>query len=88
VFIPNAFTPNNDALNEGFKAVTIAVNKFELAVFNRWGEKVFETFQTDKAWDGIYNGSQAQAGVYMYTLKFTDFENRPYYKSGTVHLIR
>lgn len=88
VFIPNAFTPNNDALNEGFKAVTIAVNKFELVIFNRWGEKVFETLQTDKAWDGNYNGSPAQAGVYMYTLKFTDFENRPYYKSGTVHLIR
>lgn len=88
VFIPNAFTPNGDALNEGFKAVTVAVNKFELLLFNRWGEKVYETASTSESWDGNYNGAPAQAGVYMYTLKFTDFENRPYYKSGTVHLIR
>lgn len=88
VFVPNAFTPNGDNLNERFNVVPIAVNKFEMEIYNRWGEKVYVTDDPTKGWDGNYLNSPAQADVYMYTLRFTDYENRPFYKSGTVHLMR
>jgi len=88
VFVPNAFTPNGDNLNERFNVVPVAVNKFEMEIYNRWGERVYITDDPTKGWDGNYLNAPAQADVYMYTLKFTDFENRPYYKSGTVHLMR
>jgi gliding motility-associated-like protein len=88
VFVPNAFTPNGDNLNESFNVVPVAVNKFEMEVYNRWGERMYRTIDPTKGWDGNYLNLPAQAGVYMYTLRFTDYENRPYYKSGTVHLMR
>ncbi len=88
IFVPNAFTPNGDNLNEKFNVVPLAVNQFEIEIYNRWGERVYKTNDITKGWDGNYLDAPAQAGVYMYTLKFTDYENRPYYKSGTVHLMR
>jgi gliding motility-associated-like protein len=77
-----------DNLNESFNVVPVAVNKFEMEVYNRWGERMYRTIDPTKGWDGNYLNLPAQAGVYMYTLRFTDYENRPYYKSGTVHLMR
>ncbi len=88
VFIPNAFTPNADNVNEGFGVVSIAVNQFEMNIFNRWGEKVYSTLDLYSKWDGLYLDKPAQQDVYIYTVRFTDYRNRPYYKSGTVHLMR
>ncbi|MBS1613534.1 MAG: gliding motility-associated C-terminal domain-containing protein, partial [Bacteroidetes bacterium] len=71
IFIPNAFTPNNDANNDVFKVYgdmsTIAL--LDLKIFNRWGEKVYETNDIDFAWDGTYKGEYVDRGVYTYTLK-------------------
>ncbi len=88
VFVPNAFTPNADQMNDGFRAIPVSVDKYEMHIFNRWGEKLWSTSKLDESWNGEYLGQKAQAGVYMYRLKFTDFENREYYKSGTFHLLR
>lgn len=71
VFIPNVFTPNNDANNDLFKIYgdmsTIAL--LDIKIFNRWGEKVYETNDIEFAWDGSYKGEIVDRGVYTYTLK-------------------
>lgn len=66
-YLPNAFTPNGDGLNDEFRIVgNVAVARdFELSVFNRWGGLVFQSFNPDQGWDGSYQG-QIQEGVYVY----------------------
>ncbi|MBL7762305.1 MAG: gliding motility-associated C-terminal domain-containing protein [Chitinophagaceae bacterium] len=92
--IPSAFTPNNDGLNDVFyimagKEVTKVVN---LSVFNRWGEKVFESTNSpanDRSygWNGTLKGKNAEGGVYVY-LATVEFVNGKEQFKGTVTLIR
>ncbi|MFH1120427.1 MAG: gliding motility-associated C-terminal domain-containing protein [Bacteroidota bacterium] len=70
--VPNAFTPDNDLLNDVFRPVLgeILPSKYLLQVFNRWGEIVFETNNPDEAWDGTFLGNPASRGTYIYKLEF------------------
>lgn len=89
VFVPNAFTPGNgDGLNDGFNVVGGAVKTFECGIYNRWGELIYQSVKMDMNWDGTYDGQEVPAGVYMYIIHFTDYADRKYSKSGTLHLIR
>ena len=88
VFIPNTFTPNGDGENDLFRVQGVKVNELYLAVYNRWGEKVFET--TDKAggWDGRYQGKDADVGVFGYYLTVKCINGGETLKKGNVTLIR
>jgi len=70
--VPNAFTPDDDLLNDDFKPVLgeILPSKYLLQVFNRWGEIVFETNNPDEGWDGTRLGNPAPRGAYIYKLEF------------------
>ena len=72
VSVPNAFTPNNDELNDVFKvSFGCMVKTFNLIIYNRWGEIVFETYKSNQSWDGSSNGNQVPGGMYAYKLEFT-----------------
>lgn len=89
VFIPNAFTPNNDGLNDVFRATPArAVQFFNLIIYNRYGQKVFETNNSSKGWDGTFKGSSQPTGGYMYhcSYRFTGGLQRT--ESGYLILIR
>lgn len=74
VNFPTAFTPNNDGLNETFKAGAFCpISKFKLMVFNRFGQKVFETLNPTNGWDGRINGKRADQGIYTYYCVYDDF---------------
>ncbi len=96
VFIPNAFSPNKDGINETFKPkmrFTVSSTEdrptdYELDIYNRWGQLVFHTLNRDDEWDGTYKSEPAQQGVYFYQLKVTDNTGRSYYHKGTVTLLR
>lgn len=88
IYVPNAFTPNNDKLNDEFTIATGAIKEFKISIFNRWGEKIWENTNIDEFWDGTYSGKPAQNDVYFYSIIFTDFKNKEYTLNGTVHLIR
>ncbi|MCC6722455.1 MAG: gliding motility-associated C-terminal domain-containing protein [Bacteroidia bacterium] len=88
MYIPNAFTPNNDKINDIFEILSAAIKTYNLSIYSRWGEKIWETNNSNEHWDGTYSGNPAQAGVYLYNVIFTDFKNKKYTLSGTVHLIR
>lgn len=88
VYVPTAFTPNSDGLNEWFHPVPVAVKEYEMQIYNRWGEQIFVTESQDIGWDGTYKGFDSQSGVYMYIVTFSDFEDKVYKKSGTLQLMR
>ena len=93
LYLPNAFTPNGDGNNDAFGAYTncTQIIQFSLQVFNRWGEKVYETNDLDAAWDGTHKDQAAPEATYVYYVSIsyntaTDAETRKY--KGSVMLIR
>lgn len=89
VFIPNAFTPNGDGLNDEFGAIPVGnVQQYMLNIYNRWGERIFTSLKVDQKWDGYYKGLPADAGTYHFQLKSTCFEGTESYKKGDLLLIR
>jgi gliding motility-associated-like protein len=90
VFIPNAFTPGGNNLNDVFLVKGKGIISLEMAIFNRWGDLVFTSNDMNFGWDGKINGSgeQAKQDVYVYKVKITDALNNSYLYSGNVTLIR
>jgi len=72
VWVPNAFTPNNDNVNDVFKPVTRFVQEadFIFEVYNRWNQKIFESRDLNVGWDGTYKSKAVKEGVYMYIINF------------------
>ncbi len=70
LWFPNSFTPNEDQLNDCFSPKGTDITEFEMLIFNRWGELIFETEKLDKCWNGIYNGTLVQQDVYVWKVKY------------------
>ena len=88
VWMPTAFSPNNDTKNDVVFASGIAIEKFAMTILNRWGQTVFVTENIALGWDGTYLEKPAQEGIYGYTLHYTLFDGKSYDKDGTILLIR
>lgn len=91
-YIPNVFTPNGDGLNDEFKVDAPGLQQFSMQVFNRWGQKMYETSSVDRGWKGgLDNGSSlAPDGTYFYIITFKDVcSNEPEgTRTGHVTLLR
>ena len=85
-FIPNAFTPNGDGINDTFYGQGIGIEKYEIFIFDRWGNNVFYGDDVSKAWDGKANhGSEiAQEDVYVWKVKLLDVLGKKHNYIGTV----
>ncbi|MEL6986748.1 MAG: gliding motility-associated C-terminal domain-containing protein, partial [Bacteroidota bacterium] len=71
VFLPNVFSPNGDLINDEFKAeVDCNLSNFNLIVFDRWGNKIFETTDPQIGWNGDFNNKEVGIGVYVYVLSY------------------
>ncbi len=89
IYIPSAFTPNNDGRNDLFMPIAgIRFTVEDFSVYNRWGERVFFTNQKDKGWNGKTNGREQGTAVYIWLLNAKDRNGNFYKKKGTVLLIR
>ena len=88
LFIPDAFSPNGDGLNEILFVRGNAVEEIKFHVYNRWGEKVFETTSLNKGWDGTYRGMPQNTGVYVYYLDVLFMTGKRLTQKGDVSLIR
>jgi gliding motility-associated-like protein len=71
LFAPNAFSPNDDGVNDVFQVLGYGENSTELTIYNRWGEQLYTTNSLAKPWDGRYNGTVVKNDVYVYVLKYT-----------------
>ncbi|MGI8600773.1 MAG: lectin-like domain-containing protein [Chitinophagaceae bacterium] len=88
VFVPNAFTPNGDGLNDVFKPFYSGIKKlFYFYVYNRWGQPVYKTTSTQGGWDGKIGASISTSGTYVWILKAEDLAGKIYNLKGTVSLI-
>jgi gliding motility-associated-like protein len=74
LWMPNAFTPDNNGNNDVFKPVTQrnTLEPYKLLIFNRWGELIFESSDPEKGWDGKINGEPCPAGRYSYFLQYRE----------------
>lgn len=86
--VPNAFTPNKDGLNELWGIVPVFVKEYEVQVYNRWGEKVYDSNDVKTDWDGFYKGKQESNTVYIYKIRFTGWDRSVHHRKGTVTVIK
>ncbi len=86
IFIPSAFTPNNDGDNDSFKVEIIGQKEYLMTIFNRWGEIIFE--EKNGEWDGKLNNNIVQNGTYSYTILVSDFKDKAFIYTGIVTLIK
>jgi gliding motility-associated-like protein len=89
--IPTGFTPDDDGRNEVFRPLGngIVANDYYMAVYDRWGEIIFETNDLNKGWDGKVKGNSiAKPGVYTYIIRFFDTYGVPHERAGSVSLLR
>lgn len=90
--MPNAFTPNNDGLNDDFrgKGYLPGIKSYTMSIWNRWGEQIFETNDPSEGWNGEYNnsGQQALGGVYVYIVQYIGPRGNTFDLKGNVTLIR
>jgi gliding motility-associated-like protein len=88
IFIPNSFTPNGDGLNDVLRVYSYKIRELQFAVFNQWGEKLFETRDQSRGWDGTYKGKTQPSGVYMYVCRMVLTDGTVVDKRGAINLIR
>ncbi|MPR34037.1 T9SS type B sorting domain-containing protein [Salmonirosea aquatica] len=88
LFMPDAFSPNDDGMNDFFKPSGTFYDNFQLVVYNRWGQSIFQTTDAATGWDGMIQGNRAPQGQYVYKVIITDSTGVEFVKSGTVLLLR
>jgi gliding motility-associated-like protein len=87
-FIPNVFSPNGDGLNDVINVHGRCISTFNLQIFNRWGEKVFETSSTSESWDGTFRGQKMDTGVFVYKADGVSIDGQSFNLKGNITLIR
>lgn len=88
VYIPNTFTPDGDEYNNEFRPILGNIREFEMLIFDRWGEIVYQMTSLEDYWDGTYNKLPCQDGTYVWKLKYTDFANNKKEITGHINLLR
>ena len=90
VYVPSAFTPDNDRINDVLYAYGEDIFYFDFRVFDRWGKELFSSDAITKGWDGTdkKTGRDVKTGLYVYQIIFEDFRGRRQKKLGRVSLIR
>ncbi len=88
-FIPNAFSPNQDGNNDVFSVNTgCEVDNFSLSIYNRFGQRIFQSSDAAKGWDGNHNGTPVDVGAYFYYIKFKGPRGGDFTQKGDLVLIR
>jgi gliding motility-associated-like protein len=91
IYVPNAFTPNADGMNEVFKPVGEGINDYKLFIFDRWGSLIFFSDDINKGWDGTYQAKGSNIvmqDVYVWKIELTNFQNVSKNLAGTVTLLK
>lgn len=89
LYVPDAFTPNNDGVNDKLKVIPTGIKSFGfLAVYNRWGQLIYRTTNHLEGWDGTFRGEKLSSETFVYVVQATDYKGRPLHRKGTVILLR
>lgn len=88
LYIPNAFTPDGDGINDILFAYGTHIKEFEMMIFNRWGEAIFKSNGLEQGWDGIHNGYMAKEDVYVYKIKYKTNRDEVLTREGHISLLK
>lgn len=91
IYAPNTFTPDGDEFNQGWQVFMEGIDlyDFELLIYNRWGEMIWESHDISVPWDGTYNGEFVQAGTYQWIIRASDMLNDAHYVyDGHVNVLK
>jgi gliding motility-associated-like protein len=88
LYIPNAFSPNNNDRNEVFRAYGENIERFEMWIFNRWGQEVFYSADMDHGWNGTFKGAPVENDVYVYRILYRAKDGTEGRPIGSVTLVR
>lgn len=88
VITPNAFTPNNDGVNDWFGPLGKVPDSYSLEIYNQWGQRIYQSAKLNKKWDGTFNGRNQPPGTYVYFIRYKDVLNHVKEQKGTFILIR
>lgn len=92
LYVPDAFTPNNDGMNDELSVILREPAAFDMKIFNRWGNLVFASNAPDRTWNGTYEGSPCPPGEYTWTISYQTAQKTSsatrYSKTGHVMLLR
>jgi gliding motility-associated-like protein len=96
LYVPNVFTPNKDITNDVFVPKAFAIREkgydgkdnYSFSIYNRWGERVFETNKLNDGWDGTFKGKPCQEETYIYIINAMGYDNQFYYLKGSFILMK
>tara|TARA_B100001059_G_scaffold85396_1_gene83545 strand:- start:9949 stop:13677 length:3729 start_codon:yes stop_codon:yes gene_type:complete len=89
VFVPNAVTANGDNLNDAFGWSDVFVREFEIKIYNRWGEKVFQSSNKNDTWTGLYKQKDLVfSNVYFWIVRYRGWDNNVYNDKGTLTIVK
>ncbi len=89
IFVPTAFSPNNDGRNDVLNAIAVGLSKFlYFRVYNRYGQLLFNTAEQNRGWDGTFKGEKQASGTYIFVAEGIDYKGQRISKKGTSVLIR
>ncbi|MES2617659.1 MAG: PKD domain-containing protein [Bacteroidota bacterium] len=88
LFVPNAFSPDKNNINEAFGPQGQYIHQYKFQVYNRWGEKIFETTNCMEAWNGYFKDERCEQDVYLYKIEAMGADKKIYTLKGTFHLLR
>lgn len=87
IYIPNAFSPNGDNKNDVVYVYGDQIKELLFRIYDRWGEKVFETTKPGEGWDGTYKGKKVMPGVFVYYVEATCYNDEKFFKKGNITVI-
>lgn len=89
IFVPTAFTPNGDGRNDYVRPIAVGISHMDyFRIYNRWGQLVFSSTDTERGWDGTIGGKQQSSGTFVWIVRGSDFTGKVIFAKGTVTLIR
>ena len=88
IFYPNAFTPNNDGLNDYYVTPSQYIKDYHIMIFTRWGEQIFESFDLNENWDGTYRGENSKMDAFAVIVVSTGVDGIRRVHHGTITLVR
>lgn len=88
IYIPNAFSPNGDGINDEWTVFSNFIDSIHVMVYDRWGEKVFETKRPGESWDGTYQGKRLPPDVYAVRVYVYCVDGQEFVKTGNVTILR
>ncbi|MEO5647195.1 MAG: gliding motility-associated C-terminal domain-containing protein, partial [Chitinophagaceae bacterium] len=86
--VPNAFTPGKFGVNSVVKVIGFGIKEMQWRIYNRWGQKIFETNDRSIGWDGTFNGKLQPLDVYTYTLDVKFSDGKTFRKTGDITLLK